>query len=120
MPPFERRGEHNSPLEQTHAHVPSPPARFCVGDRFFLVDNKILCEYDYEERMVFANLAYNSNNLAHIKQQARTAVNAAGGGQNGGGPPPVGPPPQLANKVKLWSISSGPSLSDLAHLSLRL
>lgn len=44
--------------------------RFCVGDRFFLCDNKILCEYDYEERMVFANLAYNSNNLAQIKQQA--------------------------------------------------
>ncbi len=43
--------------------------RFCVGDRFFLCDNKILCEYDYEERMVFANLAYNSNNLAQIKQQ---------------------------------------------------
>ena len=47
--------------------------RFCVGDRFFLCDNKILCEYDYEERMVFANLAYNSSNLAHIKQQASRA-----------------------------------------------
>ena len=47
--------------------------RFCVGDRFFLCDNKILCEYDYEERMVFANLAYNSSNLAHIKQQAARA-----------------------------------------------
>jgi hypothetical protein len=32
------------------------PFRFCVGDRFFFCDNKILCEYDYEERMVFANL----------------------------------------------------------------
>jgi len=49
--------------------------RFCVGDRFFLCDNKILCEYDYEERMVFANLAYNSNNLAQLKQQARGAIN---------------------------------------------
>ena len=30
-----------------------------------MCDNKILCEYDYEERMVFANLAYNSSqNLA--------------------------------------------------------
>ena len=48
--------------------------RFCVGDRFFLCDNKILCEYDYEERMVFANLAYNSSNLAHIKQQAARSV----------------------------------------------
>ena len=49
-------------------------SRFCVGDRFFLCDNKILCEYDYEERMVFANLAYNSNNLAQIKQQASRSV----------------------------------------------
>ncbi|KAH9519271.1 LIM domain only protein 3 [Bulinus truncatus] len=30
--------------------------RFCVGDRFYLADNKILCEFDYEERMMFANL----------------------------------------------------------------
>ncbi|CAG2109728.1 unnamed protein product, partial [Medioppia subpectinata] len=29
---------------------------FCVGDRFYLYDNKILCEYDYAERMVFTNL----------------------------------------------------------------
>jgi len=55
-----------------------------VCDRFFLCDNKILCEYDYEERMVFANLAYNSNSLAQIKQQARTV--------SGGGPGPNGPP----------------------------
>ncbi|KAF7491751.1 Rhombotin-1 [Sarcoptes scabiei] len=25
--------------------------RFCVGDRFYLHDNRILCEYDYEEQM---------------------------------------------------------------------
>ncbi|KPM07623.1 hypothetical protein QR98_0061220 [Sarcoptes scabiei] len=24
---------------------------FCVGDRFYLHDNRILCEYDYEEQM---------------------------------------------------------------------
>ena len=45
-----------------------------MGDRFFLCDNKILCEYDYEERMVFANLAYNSNNLAQMKSQATRAT----------------------------------------------
>jgi hypothetical protein len=28
-----------------------------VGDRFYLCDNKILCEFDYEERMMFANMA---------------------------------------------------------------
>ncbi|KDR17415.1 LIM domain only protein 3, partial [Zootermopsis nevadensis] len=44
--------------------------RFCVGDRFYLCDNKILCEYDYEERLVFANMAaYNHPSLAHIKRQ---------------------------------------------------
>lgn len=33
------------------------PPRFCVGDKFYLCDNKILCEYDYEERLVFASMA---------------------------------------------------------------
>ncbi|XP_065333062.1 LIM domain only protein 3-like isoform X2 [Cloeon dipterum] len=44
--------------------------RFCVGDRFYLCENKILCEYDYEERLVFANMAYNPSSLAHLKRQA--------------------------------------------------
>lgn len=43
--------------------------RFCVGDRFYLCENKILCEYDYEERLVFANIAYNPSSLAHIRRQ---------------------------------------------------
>ncbi|XP_071452967.1 LIM domain only protein 3-like [Hetaerina americana] len=43
--------------------------RFCVGDRFYLCDNKILCEYDYEERLVFANMACNPSSLAHIRSQ---------------------------------------------------
>jgi len=30
--------------------------RFCIGDRYYLCDNKILCQFDYEERLVFANL----------------------------------------------------------------
>lgn len=30
--------------------------RFCVGDRFYLHENRILCEYDYEERMVFSSM----------------------------------------------------------------
>lgn len=47
--------------------------RFCVGDRFYLCENKILCEYDYEERLVFANMAtYNSSSLAHIRSQRQT------------------------------------------------
>ena len=46
--------------------------RFCVGDRFYLCDNKILCEYDYEERLVFAgfaNIAHNPSTLQHIRRQ---------------------------------------------------
>ncbi|KAG8180270.1 hypothetical protein JTE90_019550 [Oedothorax gibbosus] len=45
--------------------------RFCVGDRFYLHENKILCEYDYEERMVFANLPYNINSISLIKRQTQ-------------------------------------------------
>lgn len=43
-----------------------------MGDRFYLCDNKILCEYDYEERLVFANMALHpppTATLAHIKRQ---------------------------------------------------
>lgn len=43
--------------------------RFCVGDRFYLCENKILCEYDYEERLVFANMAYNPPSIAQLKRQ---------------------------------------------------
>lgn len=28
--------------------------RFCVGDRFYLCDNKILCENDYADRQMYA------------------------------------------------------------------
>ncbi|XP_046639443.1 LIM/homeobox protein Lhx3-like [Daphnia pulicaria] len=46
--------------------------RFCVGDRFYLNDNKILCEYDYEERLVMAaSLPSNNNNgsTQHIQRR---------------------------------------------------
>ncbi|XP_076235944.1 LIM domain only protein 3 [Calliopsis andreniformis] len=46
--------------------------RFCIGDRYYLYENKILCEYDYEERQVFANLAVHpppTATLAQIKRQ---------------------------------------------------
>lgn len=46
--------------------------RFCVGDKFYLCENKILCEYDYEERCVFASMALNppaTATLAHLKRQ---------------------------------------------------
>ncbi|XP_076675986.1 LIM domain only protein 3 isoform X2 [Andrena cerasifolii] len=42
--------------------------RFCVGDRFYLCENKILCEYDYEEML--ANMsAQTPASLAYIKRQ---------------------------------------------------
>ncbi|CAG9091136.1 unnamed protein product [Plutella xylostella] len=65
--------------------------RFCVGDRFYLCENKILCEYDYEERLVFANMAYNPPPLAHLKRQTThlppppQTNNAMGGLMNGSG-----------------------------------
>merc|ERR1712117_859564 len=44
--------------------------RFCIGDKFYLCDNKILCEYDYEERMVFARMSNNYYALNQMKRQA--------------------------------------------------
>lgn len=29
--------------------------RFCVGDRFYLSDNKVLCEADYNEKIAYEN-----------------------------------------------------------------
>lgn len=46
--------------------------RFCVGDRFYLCENKILCEYDYEERRVFANMACSPGNLDILRRQVST------------------------------------------------
>ncbi|XP_065158099.1 LIM domain only protein 3-like isoform X2 [Atheta coriaria] len=69
--------------------------RFCVGDRFYLCDNKILCEYDYEERLVFANMAYNPSSLAHIRRQVnnlqREELVVVGAGVGGAPPPPPAP-----------------------------
>ncbi|XP_059489936.1 LIM domain only protein 3-like isoform X1 [Neocloeon triangulifer] len=67
--------------------------RFCVGDRFYLCENKILCEYDYEERLVFANMAYNPSSLAHLKRQASQLPPTPPGVLNGGVMPP-GPAPR--------------------------
>lgn len=62
-----------------------------MGDRFYLADNKILCEFDYEERMMFANLGStvnqtgNSNGLSNGIPSFANATVAAGGGGGGGG-----------------------------------
>lgn len=50
--------------------------RFCVGDKFYLCDNKILCEYDYEERLLMVSLITNiyldqpSHSLTTLPQSA--------------------------------------------------
>lgn len=59
--------------------------RFCVGDRFYLCENKILCEYDYEERLVFASIG----NHPMLKRHAVA--------QNQQQPPP--PPPYSKNQA---------------------
>lgn len=46
-----------------------------MGDRFYLCENKILCEYDYEERLVFASignhpmLKRHANNVSQNQSQ---------------------------------------------------
>ncbi|XP_055681091.1 LIM domain only protein 3 [Lutzomyia longipalpis] len=65
--------------------------RFCVGDRFYLCENKILCEYDYEERLVFASMANHPMLKRHAtslaqnvppqsQQQSLMALGHPGGG----------------------------------------
>lgn len=64
--------------------------RFCVGDRFYLFDNKILCEYDYEERLSFQNVPFPGHNPNSQQQQQQQNANnvstpGAGGGSGGAG-----------------------------------
>ncbi|KAK0080797.1 hypothetical protein PV325_013306 [Microctonus aethiopoides] len=63
--------------------LPNASREFCVGDRFYLCENKILCEYDYEERLVFANMALHPPaSLAHIKRQLPPTPTPPGATQN--------------------------------------
>ncbi|KAK4018562.1 hypothetical protein OUZ56_000610 [Daphnia magna] len=43
--------------------------RFCVGDKFYLCDNKILCEYDYEERLLMTSLEFPNKRSSLQPQQ---------------------------------------------------
>lgn len=45
--------------------------RFCVGDKFYLCDNKILCEYDYEERLLMASLEFPNKRSSSSVQQVK-------------------------------------------------
>ncbi|XP_077560027.1 uncharacterized protein LOC144174916 [Haemaphysalis longicornis] len=67
--------------------------RFCVGDRFYLHENRILCEYDYEERMIFANMPYFGG--------------AAGAGAGMPGPPGGPPPPGLNHHHGPGGVAAG-------------
>ncbi|KAK0397212.1 hypothetical protein QR680_002034 [Steinernema hermaphroditum] len=40
--------------------------RFCIGDKYYLCDNKVLCQYDYEEKMTFLQAAYNNQSFTEI------------------------------------------------------
>ena len=54
--------------------------RFCIGDRYYLCDNTILCQFDYEERLVFANLqiqGYAGGLPAISKHSTATKVSAS-------------------------------------------
>lgn len=53
-----------------------------MGDKFYLCENKILCEYDYEERLVFASMA----NHPILKRHANSMGPQGGAGGGGGGP----------------------------------
>ncbi|XP_021706093.1 LIM/homeobox protein Lhx9 [Aedes aegypti] len=79
--------------------------RFCVGDRFYLCDYKILCEYDYEERLVFASMACNPSSLAHIRRQVSNlqpaGENLIGNVGSGRMPPAVNRSPYVADKLGL-------------------
>uniref|UniRef100_A0A1B0BQI8 LIM zinc-binding domain-containing protein n=1 Tax=Glossina palpalis gambiensis TaxID=67801 RepID=A0A1B0BQI8_9MUSC len=75
--------------------------RFCVGDRFYLCENKILCEYDYEERLVFASMANHPMLKRHANSIGQDSANAGGaagaanagmlGASNAVGPGPRAP-----------------------------
>ncbi|KAL1400950.1 hypothetical protein pipiens_007012 [Culex pipiens pipiens] len=80
--------------------------RFCVGDKFYLCENKILCEYDYEERLVFASMANHPMLKRQIGQGGQQQQqNSAGGGGAAGGHHPVqngigGPQPGLMSQLQ--------------------
>ena len=51
-------------------------SRFCVGDKFFMWDNKILCEYDYEEKVLRGDLHANSPATHHVNNPATHHANS--------------------------------------------
>ncbi|KAH1028086.1 hypothetical protein HUJ05_001483 [Dendroctonus ponderosae] len=86
--------------------------RFCVGDRFYLCENKILCEYDYEERLVFANMAYNPSSLAHIRRQVSNLQPPADSPMILRPPTKGRPPPHCLTQLSVPSCYSEKSMEE--------
>ncbi|VDM95491.1 unnamed protein product [Thelazia callipaeda] len=49
--------------------------RFCIGDKFYLSDNKILCQYDFEEQMAFHQAAYSNHSLTELTKNIEQLEN---------------------------------------------
>ncbi|XP_023332140.1 rhombotin-1 [Eurytemora carolleeae] len=82
--------------------------RFCVGDQYYLVDNRILCLPDYTERMVFASLPSNPSRLAQLKRTADGISKGTGHSNMYGSPLPPsqpGTPLPPISSVKPYSRS---------------
>ena len=112
------------------------PVRFCVGDQFYLYENKILCGPDYEERMLFANLHNHPDRLAQIKNHTRllpppsqapftppssssTSGPACSSSQQGYGYPPYPPASPGAPLPKCGNLHPLPPISSVKSLSKR-
>lgn len=50
-----------------------------------MCENKILCEYDYEERLVFASMANHPMLKRHVNSIAQDSPTGAGGASTPGG-----------------------------------
>lgn len=86
--------------------------RFCVGDQFYLLDNKILCGSDYEERMLFASLQGQPDRLAQLKNQ-QTRLLSSGTYSTAAHPvPPQAPSSSSQNYQHQFPHSGPPSFNN--------
>lgn len=64
-----------------------------------MCENKILCEYDYEERLVFASMANHPMLKRHANSISQDAANNHGGGAGGAGGAGVPSGPNTPNSM---------------------
>lgn len=64
--------------------------RFCVGDRFHLFENKIVCQYDYDEHIlpIQESMQFNQQQEQQPQQHDQPNNKQLGGPQRGALPPP--------------------------------